>query len=57
MLNDGEISASPVLLDLLPPAMGEPLIPWPADLMDLAEALVIQSGGALASSQRSNVWM
>lgn len=58
MLQEGETSVSPSPLDLFPLGVEGPPEPWPEDMLDLSGELVIErSVGALASSQRSNVWM
>ncbi|CAE6420901.1 unnamed protein product [Rhizoctonia solani] len=60
MQERGEIPPSPVLLDLFPTMSGGPttIIPWPEGLVDLNEIVDIEwSGGKLASSVRSSVWL
>ncbi|KAF8593769.1 kinase-like protein [Ceratobasidium sp. AG-I] len=58
MLQAGEVSTSPVLLDLFPLAVDGPLEPWPEDLIDLKQQVVMEkSDGAMESSLRSQVWL
>ena len=58
MLQAGEVSASPVILDLFPLAMDGALEPWPEDLMDLKNQVVIEKAdGAMESTLRSHVWL
>lgn len=56
MLEAGEVSTSPALLDFFSAGMEGQLVSWPEDLLDLSGAVVVEKGRALASSQRSKVW-
>jgi hypothetical protein len=58
MLQSGEVSTSPIRMDLFPIAVDGPLVPWPENMQDLRDTLVIDKrSGALASTMRSHVWM
>jgi hypothetical protein len=58
MLQSGEVPTSPLLADLFPIAADGPLEPWPEDMRDLTDSLVIEKeNGTLASSMRSHIWM
>jgi hypothetical protein len=58
MLQNGEVSTSPVLIDLFPTSMDEPLAPWPEEIQDLKGLIAIgRENSMLTSSLRSKVWM
>lgn len=58
MLRTGEVTTSPVILELFPLTVDGPLEPWPEDLVDLKRQVIIEStSGAMASSLRSHVWL
>ncbi|CUA78014.1 MAP3K epsilon protein kinase 1 [Rhizoctonia solani] len=60
MRERGEIPPSPPLLDLFSTMDSIPaaISPWPEELVDLKEVLIIEWGmGKLASSVRSSVWL
>lgn len=57
MLQTGEVSGSPVMLDLFPLTVDGPLEPWPEELAELKKLVAIQKDGRAAeSSLRSHVW-
>ncbi|KAF8594175.1 kinase-like protein [Ceratobasidium sp. AG-I] len=54
----GEVTASPIILELFPLAVDGPLEPWPEDLVDLKKQVLIEStSGTMESSLRSHVWL
>jgi hypothetical protein len=58
MLQTGEVSTSPVSMDLFPKLMDEPMAPWPEEIQDLKGLITIGTeNGVLTSSLRSKVWM
>jgi hypothetical protein len=57
MLRTGEVSTSPVFLDLFPIKVDGPLVPWPVGLVDLAALVFINSvDEPLASGPRATLW-
>lgn len=58
MLQAGQVSASPVVLDLFPLNIDGPLESWPEDLIELKQQIVIEKADrAMESSLRSQVWL
>ena len=58
MLQTGEVSTSPVLLDMFPLAVNGLLEPWPEDLIDLKQQIEMKKADkAMESSLRSQVWL
>jgi hypothetical protein len=58
MLQNGEVSTSPVMMDLFPITIDGPLVPWPDDIQDLNGLITIDKDkGKLTSSLRTTIWM
>jgi serine/threonine protein kinase len=58
MLQNGEVSTSPILMDLFPITIDGPLVPWPDDIRDLKGLITIEKdNGKITSSLRTTVWM
>ncbi|KAG8792241.1 hypothetical protein FRC12_006694 [Ceratobasidium sp. 428] len=58
MLQNGEVSTSPVLMELFPLTIDGPLLPWPDGVRDYKDMIVIErKNGMLTSSIRTTVWM
>ena len=58
MLNSGEVSASPIFMEMFPLSPDGPPLPWPEELDDLQGLITNeQDNGMIASSLRSSVWL
>ncbi|QRV84478.1 Tyrosine kinase domain protein [Ceratobasidium sp. AG-Ba] len=58
MLQNGEVSASPALIDLFPLAVDGPLLPWPDSIRDYQGYVTIpEENGLITSSIRATVWI
>ncbi|KAG8722567.1 hypothetical protein FRC09_006084 [Ceratobasidium sp. 395] len=58
MLQNGEVSTSPALMELFPLTIDGPLLPWPDSVRDYKDMIVIErTDGMLTSSIRTTVWM
>ncbi|KAG9087715.1 hypothetical protein FRC06_002413, partial [Ceratobasidium sp. 370] len=58
MLQNGEVSTSPALIDLFPLTIDGPLLPWPDGVRDYNGYIMIEKeNGMLASSIRTTIWI